>query len=82
MRILTIFIFALTVTVQHATAPVDHQQAGSTPTDATDEIRALEEVRNQAVLHGDVAALDRTTSDDYTCPEGDSNPHSIARCEF
>lgn len=31
-----------------------------------DEIKSLEEARNQAVLHGDVAALDRMTSDDYT----------------
>jgi ketosteroid isomerase-like protein len=30
------------------------------------EIESLEEARNQAVLHGDVAALDRMTSDDYT----------------
>ena len=31
-----------------------------------DEIKKLEEARNQAVLHGDVAALGRMTSDDYT----------------
>src|SRR5436305_15252216 len=30
------------------------------------EILSLEEARNQAVLHGDVAALGRMTSDDYT----------------
>jgi len=30
------------------------------------EIESLEEARNQAVLYGDVAALDRITSDDYT----------------
>jgi ketosteroid isomerase-like protein len=30
------------------------------------EIEILEEARNQAVLRGDVAALDRMTSDDYT----------------
>jgi hypothetical protein len=35
-------------------------------TSAEDEINNLEETRNQAVLHGDVAALDRMTSDDYT----------------
>lgn len=33
---------------------------------AVDEIKALEETRNQAVLKGDVATLDRMTSDDYT----------------
>lgn len=31
-----------------------------------DEIKALEQARNQALLHGDVAALDKMTSDDYT----------------
>ena len=33
---------------------------------AEDEIKKLEEMRNQAILHGDVAALDHMTSDDYT----------------
>jgi ketosteroid isomerase-like protein len=66
MRILTIFVFALVITVQHATAQAGHQGAGSIPTGAIEEIKALEEARNQAVLHGDVAALDRMTSDDYT----------------
>jgi hypothetical protein len=30
------------------------------------KILALEEQRNQVILHGDVATLDRLTSDDYT----------------
>ena len=30
------------------------------------EIKSLEEARNHAVLHGDVMALDRMTSDNYT----------------
>jgi ketosteroid isomerase-like protein len=33
---------------------------------AEDEIKTLEEMRNQAILHGDVAASERMTSDDYT----------------
>jgi ketosteroid isomerase-like protein len=33
---------------------------------AADQIRAVEEERNQAILHGDAATLDRLTSDDYT----------------
>jgi len=37
-----------------------------TPVSAADTIRALEEERNQAILRGDVATLDRLTSDDYT----------------
>ena len=33
---------------------------------AVNEILALEKARNDAILHGDAAALDRMTSDDYT----------------
>ena len=33
---------------------------------AKEEIRALETARNEAIVHGDAAALDRMTSDDYT----------------
>src|SRR5436309_1497875 len=33
---------------------------------ASDEIKALEEQRNRAILTGDAAALDRMTDDDYT----------------
>ncbi len=33
---------------------------------AVESIRLLEEERNQAILHGDAAALERMTSDDYT----------------
>ena len=40
--------------------------ASTTQGSTEDEIKNLEEVRNQAVLHGDVPALDRMTSDDYT----------------
>jgi ketosteroid isomerase-like protein len=36
------------------------------PSAAIEEIQALEEARNQAIIHSDVAALDRMTSDDYT----------------
>ena len=65
MRILTILVFALAVAVQYAMAQPDRQSARS-PSNAIEEIKALEEIRNKAVLHGDVAALDRMTSDDYT----------------
>lgn len=34
--------------------------------DATEEIRALENARNDAIVRGDSAALERMTSDDYT----------------
>lgn len=35
-------------------------------TNAEDEIKKLEQMRNEAVLHGDVSVLDRMTSDDFT----------------
>ena len=41
-------------------------QSPSITSSAEKEIRALEEERNQAILHGDAAALERMTSDDYT----------------
>src|SRR5438270_6462403 len=66
MRILTILVLALAVAVPHAIAQADHRGSGSPLNNAIEEIKALEEARNQAVLHGDVAALDRMTSDDYT----------------
>ena len=33
---------------------------------AEQEIRSLEEARNQAIVHGDAAVLERMTADDYT----------------
>ena len=63
MRVLSILILAFVATVQPATAQADHESAGSSTAAAIDEIKALEEARNQAILHGDVAALDRMTSD-------------------
>src|SRR6266700_1067859 len=66
MRILTILIFALVVMVQHATAQGKQKSADPAMAAAVDEIKALEEARNQAILNGDAAALDRMTSDDYT----------------
>ena len=52
----------------------DHPIGGARPTDVSlngetnveRDIKRLEEARNQAVLDGDVATLDRMTSDDYT----------------
>ena len=40
--------------------------ASTAQTSAENEKSNLEEARNQAVQHGDVAELDRMTSDDYT----------------
>jgi len=44
-------------------ASSDNHAAGKS---AVEEIRLLEEERNQAIIHGDSAALERMTSDDYT----------------
>jgi ketosteroid isomerase-like protein len=41
-------------------------QSPSSSSSGEKEIRALEEERNQAILHGDAAVLERMTSDDYT----------------
>lgn len=41
-------------------------QSPSSTSAAEKEIRALEAERNEAILHGDAAALERMTSDDYT----------------
>jgi ketosteroid isomerase-like protein len=43
-----------------------HEDAtgGTSPTEQ--EIKALEEERNRAIVNGDFAALDRMTADDYT----------------
>jgi ketosteroid isomerase-like protein len=40
--------------------------AGSSSDKVREEIRALETARNEAIVHGDAAALERMTSDDYT----------------
>ena len=41
-------------------------KADSGDATAVGQIRALENERNDAILHGDAAALDRLTADDYT----------------
>jgi uncharacterized protein (TIGR02246 family) len=41
-------------------------QTSSAATSSEQQIRALEDERNQAILNGDAAALERMTSDDYT----------------
>lgn len=68
MKLAAILMLAL---VAHTTSvSAQTRQPETAPTSATtnaeDEIKKLEEMRNQAVLHGDVAVLDRMTSDDYT----------------
>ena len=66
MKLATILVLALFAHTSRSSAQT--RQAESPPTaaatSAEDEIKNLEEMRNQAILHGDVAALDRMTSDE------------------
>jgi ketosteroid isomerase-like protein len=68
MKLATILML---IVVAHSTgaAAQDHQPKSArtaATTNAVGEIKRLEEMHNQAVLHGDVDVLDRMTSDDYT----------------
>jgi ketosteroid isomerase-like protein len=67
MKLSTVLILILLVHASYAPAQrreADHSSSARASTE--DEIKNLEEARNQAVVHGDAAALDRMTSDDYT----------------
>ena len=67
-RYLSLILISLLIgSANYATAQTSRTDISSQPQATVDgEIKSLEEARNQAVLHGDVAALDRMTSDDYT----------------
>jgi ketosteroid isomerase-like protein len=56
---IAILIFATSVCAQKPLA-------ASSDAKTKDEILQLERERNQAILHGDAAALERMTADDYT----------------
>ena len=67
MKRLTILILLVIASTTYASAQARQVAVAATnQVSPEDEIKKLEEARNQAVLHGDVAALDRMTSDDYT----------------
>src|SRR5215472_8784537 len=67
MKLATVLLFAAMVYATSVSQETQSTGANSTAvTNTQDEIKKLEETRNQAVLHGDVAVLDRLTSDDYT----------------
>jgi ketosteroid isomerase-like protein len=66
MKALRFLMVMLIAVLPHAAAQASDRSASPTSAAAIDEIKALEEARNQALLHGDVAALDKMTSDDYT----------------
>jgi ketosteroid isomerase-like protein len=66
MKIRIILILSV-IAYAHAAARTSETDVSAEPqTPVEREIESLEEARNQAVLHRDVAALDRMTSDDYT----------------
>src|SRR5713226_9925622 len=62
LALLTIVVASLAVAQESGAKPSNKKQGAG----AQDEIKKLEEERNQAILHADTAALDRMTSDDYT----------------
>src|SRR2546430_16986931 len=67
MRVLIILILSVIAYGNYAAAQTSQTDVLPKPqTTVEREILNLEEARNQAVLHGDVTALDRMTSDDYT----------------
>ena len=67
MRVLIILILSVIAYGNYAAAQTSQTDVLPKPQKTVErEILNLEETRNQAVLHGDVTALDRMTSDDYT----------------
>jgi ketosteroid isomerase-like protein len=66
MKLAIVLVLTLVAYPSCAQAQTRQPEIASALTSVEDEIKNLEEGRNQAVLHGDVAALDRMTSDDYT----------------
>ena len=66
MKFAMFLVLTVIVHTSLASAQTVNTSVTTAATSAEDEIKNLEEMRNQAVLHGDVAALDRMTSDDYT----------------
>ena len=67
MRVPMILILSLIAHADYAAAQTSQTDVSPTAqTTVEREILRLEDARNQAVIHGDVTALDRMTSDDYT----------------
>jgi ketosteroid isomerase-like protein len=65
MKILILILSVIAYAHPAAAQPTPNVPAKA-QTSAEREIESLEKMRNDAVLHGDVTALDRMTSDDYT----------------
>jgi hypothetical protein len=65
MRLSTILVLVLLANMCGASAQTHHLESApmAAATSAEVDIKKLEQARNEAVLHGDVAALDRMTSE-------------------
>jgi hypothetical protein len=61
MKYIITFVGAI-IAFASVSSAYDHAAGNS----AVETIRLLEEERNEAILYGDAAALERMTSDDYT----------------
>ena len=66
-HIWSILILIMIVSADHPVGQTRQKDISlNSETNVERDIKSLEEARNRAVLHGDVATLDRMTSDDYT----------------
>jgi len=67
MKVPMILVLSIIAHADYAAAQTSQTDVSPTAqTTVEREILRLEDARNQAVIHGDVTALDRMTSDDYT----------------
>jgi ketosteroid isomerase-like protein len=64
MKFVKLTILTAMLSIQAAVAADD--TVASRDAGAVEEIKQLEEARNQAILRGDAIALERMTADDYT----------------
>jgi len=66
MKILKFIILTVIVSIQIAAAQDNITAAKLRVATVVKQIEQLEEARNQAILKGDAAAIERMTADDYT----------------
>ena len=66
MNILKFVFLCLIISIQTAAAQDNRADTKLRNAGAVEQIKQLEEARNQAILKGDAAAIERMTADDYT----------------
>ena len=66
MNILKFVFLGLIISIQTAAAQDNRADTKLRNAGAVEQIKQLEEARNQAILKGDAAAIERMTADDYT----------------